>query len=143
MTEDAEYSGPLDVATLEVIGGRADTHPLVDGWTFEPDSVSPRQLTVHLKSAQYPAPVESARLDIRWYDGGDYTFHYLESQNETVWQCRWDTHPKPGEQSAHFHPPPDADRTVDSSELETSHHLGVLFFVLDWVEKRVERLHGR
>jgi hypothetical protein len=134
-------TGPLDVSTLRVLGRRADSHPLVRGWRFEPDEVSPRRLVVTLDPAQYPAAVESARLEVTWYDGGDYAFHYVESRRESDWQCRWDRHPKPDAPREHFHPPPDASASVTPSEIAADHHLDALFEVLDWVGERVRTLH--
>jgi hypothetical protein len=137
-----EYSGgPVDVPTLEVIAQRAGTHPLVDGWAFQPDAMSPRRLELYLDEDQYSSSVDEARLDIRWFEGGDYTVHYLETRDDDVWQCRWDRHPKPGEPTAHFHPPPDAASDVEPTTLQATHHLGVLFGVLDWITERIEQLH--
>lgn len=138
----AEYSGgPLDVPTLEVIAQRAGTHPLVDGWAFQPDAMSPRRLELSLDDDQYSPSVDEARLDIRWFEGGDYTVQYLEMRDDDVWQCRWDRHPKPGEPTAHFHPPPDAASDVEPSTLQATHHLGVLFGVLDRITERIGQLH--
>lgn len=138
-----EYSGrPLDVATLGVLARRADTHPLVGEWAFQPDATSPRRLELPLDAARYPPSVENARLDVRWFEGGDYSVHYVEQRDDDdVWQCRWDRHPKPGEPAAHFHPPPDAEEDVEPSGLQATHHLGVLFGVLDWITDRIEQLH--
>lgn len=137
-----DYSGgPLDVATLEVLAQRAGTHPLVDGWAFQPDAVSPRRLELRLDDDQYPSSIDAVRLDVRWFEGGDYTVHYLETRGDEIWQCRWDRHLKPGEPNAHFHPPPDAGTTVEPSSLQTTHHLGVMFGVLDWVTERIVQLH--
>jgi hypothetical protein len=141
VTDDAA-SGPLDVATLRVLGRRAAGHPLVDTWAFQPDAMTPRSLALHLDAAQYPPAVETVRLDIRWFVGGDYTVHYVETRGGDVWQCRWDRHPKPDGPRAHFHPPPDADG-VESSPLSGSGHLELLFSVLDWVTDRLEQLHDR
>lgn len=139
---DGDYpGGPLDVATLEVMAGRAETNPLVEGWQFQPDAVSPRRLELGLDDNQYPAPVETVRLDIRWFEGGNYAIHYLERRGGGDWQCRWDRHPKPGESVEHFHPPPDAAATVEPSGLQTTHHLDALFGVLDWIAGRIEQLH--
>lgn len=139
---DEDYTGrPLDVATLEVIAQRATAHPLVDGRAFRPDALSPRRLEVRLDAGQYPTAVDAARLDVRWYDGGDYTVHYHETRGADVWQCRWDCHPKPGEPRAHFHPPPDAAPTVEPSPLHGGHHLDVVFAVLEWISERVENLY--
>lgn len=141
MTGEEYSGGPLDVPTLEVIAQRAGTHPLVDGWAFQPDAMSPRRLELYLDEDQYSSSVEEVRLDIRWFEGGDYTVHYLETRDDDVWQCRWDRHPKPGEPTAHFHPPPDAASDVEPSTLQATHHLGVLFGVLDWITERIEQLH--
>ena len=125
-----EYSdAPLDVVTLEILAQRGETYPLVIGWSFEPDALSPRYLELRLDGTQYPSSVNAARLDIRWFEGGDYTVHYLETRSDSVWQCRWDRHPKPGEPRAHFHPPPEAGSDIESG-LEATHHLGVLFSAL-------------
>lgn len=137
------YSGrPLDIATLDVLAKRADTHPLVDGWAFQPDAMSPRRLELLLDDDQFPPSVETVRLDVRWFEGGDYTVHYLEERGDDLWQCRWDRHPKPGEPKAHFHPPPDAASTVEPSGLQATHHLGVLFGVLNWITERIKDLHN-
>lgn len=141
MTGEDYSSAPLDVPTLDVIAQRAGTHPLVDRWAFQPDAMSPRRLELALDEAQYPPSVDAARLDVRWFEGGDYTVHSLEMQGEDLWQCRWDRHPKPGAPTAHFHPPPEAASDVEPSSLEATHHLGVLFGVLDWISERIEQLH--
>lgn len=133
--------GPIDVATLRTLGRRARGHPLVEDWAFRPDAISPRSLEIRLDSSQYPATVESVRLDVRWYEGDQYTVHYVESHGDEAWQCRWDRHPKPDGPMDHFHPPPDADGPVTASDLEGTHHLEVLFAVLEWLDGRLEALH--
>jgi hypothetical protein len=131
-------SGPLDVPTLEVLKQRAVTHQLVTDAAFQPDSLAPRLLEVTLDSGQYPSRVSGVRLDIRWFEGGDYSIHYVEIQREGTWQCRWDRHPKPEAPPEHFHPPPNAGTTVQPSSLASDHHLSVLFGVLDWSEDRLQ-----
>jgi hypothetical protein len=140
VTADSFDSGPLDVATLRTLARQAESHPLVDGWAFQPDAVSPRVLELHLDVAQYPTTVDEARFDVRWFETDDYTVHYLETWADGVWQCRWDRHPKPDTPRAHFHPPPDADG-VEPSDLDGTHYLDVLFALLDWASDRVGRLH--
>jgi hypothetical protein len=131
----------LDVPTLDVLGERAASHPLVETWAFRPDALSPRRLEIRLDAGQYPAVVEAARLDVRWFEGGDYALHYVESRGTERWQCRWDRHHKPDGPRTHFHPPPAADG-VEPSTLDATHHLAVLFAVLDWIRERVATLHG-
>lgn len=134
--------GPLDVTTLEVLGRRARTHDLVDGWGFRPDRLSPRRLAIRLDATQYPDAVDDARLDVRWYEGGQYSVHYVETRGDDAWQCRWDRHPKPDAPTAHFHPPPDAVEDVEPSDLAAAHHIDVLFSVLERIGDRVADLHG-
>ena len=142
MTDDDGPSGPLDSATLEVLARRARTHPLVLGWGFRPDGLSPRVLELQLDETQYPARVRGARLDVRWFDGGDYTVHNLERHEDGTWECRWDRHPKPNAPREHFHPPPCAASNAEPSPFETNHHLDVLFAALDSIEERIGDLYG-
>lgn len=135
-------TGRLDVPTLQTIGQRAASHPLVESWAFDPSSISPRLLRIHLDSSGYTEDIDAARLDARWFTNGDYSMHYLEDHAGAadVFQCRWDRHPKTDAPRTHFHPPPDAAR-VEPLSLEP-HHMTVLFTVLDWVTERVEELHS-
>lgn len=144
--EDARSGDPipggrLDVPTLRTLAQRAVTHPLVDGWAFDPSSVSPRLLQISLTASAYPPDVTAARIDARWFVTGDYSFHYLEDRKGEAsrYQCRWDRHPKTTTPRTHFHPPPDAGGAEPSSL--DSHYLDVLFTVLDWGSERVEQLH--
>jgi hypothetical protein len=136
---DVAGGGRLDRTTMQTLGRRAETHPLVDSWRFEPDRLSPRSLVIGLDSTAYPDAVDTARIDVHWFVTGDYYVHYVETRGGSRFQCRWDRHLKTDAPRSHFHPPPDASG-VDPSPLG-DHHLEVLFAVLDWVSDRVETLH--
>lgn len=138
-----DTSGPLDVPTLEVLAGRAATHPLVTDATFQPDAITPRVLEIHLDATQYPAPISEVRLDVRWFEGGEYAIHYVENEPDGTWQCRWDRHPKPDAPLEHFHPPPDAGAAIQPSQLDAEHHLAALFAVLEWIERRLQESFNR
>jgi len=140
VTTDDASGGPLDVATLEIMGRRAAAHDLVARWRFRPDAMAPRVLELGLDPDRYPGAVDEARLDIRWFEDGTYTIHYLERRGGDRWQCRWDRHPKPGSPLAHFHPPPNAGVDIEPSMVEVSHPLDVQFAVLDWISTRIQRL---
>jgi hypothetical protein len=127
--------GALDVATLETLGRRAASHPLVLGWRLEPHA-APRMLVVDLDAGSYPPTVTEVRLDVRWFDSGDYAIHYVEHRGDEAWQCRWDRHAKPTAPRAHVHPPPDAG-DAEPSPLDGSDPLAVWFAVLDWTRERV------
>jgi len=137
--ESVPESGRLDRTTMETLARRSETHPLVTSWAFRPDRLSPRGLEVTLDASAYPPSVDAVRLDIHWFVSGDYYIHYLETHEEIRYQCRWDRHPKTDAPRTHFHPPPDAG-DAESSPAGT-HHLDVLFAVLDWIAERVAALH--
>jgi hypothetical protein len=137
--DDVAGGARLDRTTMQTLGRRAETHPLVDSWRFEPDRLSPRSLAISLDSTAYPDVVDTVRIDVHWFVTGDYYFHYVENRGASHFQCRWDRHPKTDAPRNHVHPPPDASG-VEPSPLG-DHHLGVLFTVLDWVTERVEGLH--
>lgn len=139
--DDLPASGRLDRTTMETIAQRSETHPLVASWHFQPDRLSPRSLQVTLDASTYPESVTDARLEIHWFVTGDYYIHYVEAHEETQYQCRWDRHPKTGISRSHFHPPPDAGE-AEVSPVGT-HHLDVLFEVLDWVAERVSELYDQ
>ena len=136
---DTGTGGRLDRTTMRTLGRRALTHPLVNQWTFEPDSLSPRSLRISLDTDAYPAAVEAARIDIHWFVTDEYYIHYLETRDDSQFQCRWDRHPKTNAPETHFHPPPNAGDPEPASPGD--HHLAVLFTVLDWISDRVETVH--
>jgi hypothetical protein len=132
-------SGRLDRTTMETLARRSETHPLVASWAFTPDRLSPRSLEITLDASAYPPYVDAVRLDIYWFVTGDYYVHYVEAHTDTRYQCRWDRHPKTDAPRTHFHPPPDAGE-AESSPVGT-HHIDVLFEVLDWVSEHISALH--
>jgi hypothetical protein len=135
--ETAADSGRLDRTTMETIGRRAATAPLVESRQFEPDRIAPRSLVLTLDATAYPSAVDAARIDVHWFVTGDYYFHYVEERGSSRFQCRWDRHPKADAPRNHFHPAPDAGGAEPSPLGD--HHLDVLFSVLDWVAERVEQ----
>jgi len=139
--DDLPASGRLDRTTMETIAQRSETHPLVASWQFQPDRLSPRFLHITLDESTYPESVTAVRLEVHWFATGDYYIHYVETHQDTQYQCRWDRHPKPGVPRSHFHPPPDAGE-AEVSPVGT-HHLDVLFEVLDWATERVSELYDR
>lgn len=113
-------SAPVDDGVLGELCDRAVTHPLVARVERDRTAGTLSTVVLVLDDVQYPGWVEEARLDIRWYTNGDYTFHYIETHADgDRWQCRWDRHPNPHTSRAHFHPPPDAhseDAVPDSHD---------------------------
>lgn len=134
--------GPPDRQTLRLLERRCADDPLVLATEFEPDSYEPRLLGVDIDTDRYPSSVASARLDVRWFEGGDFSLHYVEDGDNDRWECRWDRHPNPHADRTHVHHPPDGDR-VESLSLESTHPIDVCSTVLAAIEDRIERLWDR
>lgn len=134
-----QESGPIDRQVLRLLDRKSEAYPLVESTAYEPDPYEPRQLRVSLAMNQYPSSVETARIEIRWFETDDFGFHYVEHRGEQTWQCRWDRHPNPHNARCHFHEPPDCASVVDIS-LSDGNRLPVLFIVLAAIEERIERL---
>ncbi|MCD2200746.1 MULTISPECIES: hypothetical protein [unclassified Halobacterium] len=130
-------TGPPDRQTLRLLERHLASDPLVETTTFDPTPHEPRLLHAHLDTARYPASTTTARLDVRWFTTGDFSFHYLEANSDTThWECRWDRHPNTHNTRIHFHHPPDSNDITDLS-LPSQHPLDVYSTVLDAIEQRL------
>lgn len=133
-------TGPPDRQTLRLLERQLTAEDLIGDTEFDPDVYEPRLLRGVFNADQYPAGVTAARLDIRWFTTGDFSFHYVETQAEgDTWECRWDRHPNPHNTRVHFHEPPTG---TDMSDLDLAsvHPLEVYSTVLTAIEQRLETL---
>lgn len=96
-------------------------------------------LRVTLSRDYYPSET-AARFEIRWYRNDDFSVHYQEEQQDSVWKCRWDRHPNAHNARDHFHPPPAASRTDAEDAQWSDDHRDVCRLVVDYIEKRIETL---
>jgi len=83
----------------------------------------------------YPSSVRGVRLEIAWFENGDFSLHYHEDHGERTFDHRWDRHPSDHNARDHVHPGPDAPTPGD----DTSHPQGwrdVLSMVLGEIEDR-------
>lgn len=132
-------TGPPDRQILRLLETHLASDPLVDDTAFQPNHSEPRSLQVRLDEERYPSAVSSARIDVRWFESGDFSFHYVERQADGGrWECRWDRYPSGHSARSHFHRPPDASEVEDLT-LPSQHPLEVYSTVLDAVEQRVEQ----
>lgn len=99
-------------------------------------------LRVDISDEYYPSEV-AARLEIRWYRNDDFTIHYREDREESVFQCRWDRHPNPHNSRSHFHPPPATSQTDAEDAQWPMDHRDVIGLVLDRLEERIDTLWGQ
>ncbi|AGB14883.1 hypothetical protein Halru_0237 [Halovivax ruber XH-70] len=131
-------TGPPDRETLQLLERQLSADPLVSTTAFEPDVYEPRTLVADLDSSRYPPAVTAARLDVRWFESGDFSCHYLETHGtESNWECRWDRHPNGHDDRTHFHQPPDGATVVDL-DLPSVHPLDVYATVLTAIETRID-----
>lgn len=135
---DEIATGPIDEEVLRSIRRRLRNDDRFERVAFEPDANRIRTLVARYDRSLTPETVRDARLDIRWYAGGDFSVHYVEERaSEGRWECRWDRHPKPVGR-AHFHPPPDADDAVATEY--PSDYRDVLSIVTAYIGERFETL---
>lgn len=133
-------TGPVDRQTLRLLETHLVNDPLVESTSFDPDPYEPRLLQATLETGRYPTSVETARIDIRWFTSGDFSFHYLETESAGQrWECRWDRHPNEHNTRLHFHMPPTGTNVRDIPEL-SEHPLEVYSTVLTATDERIETL---
>jgi len=112
--------GSIDRAVLVAIDQRLRTAPHVTETVLSPKRAKPT-LTASFDTHYFPAAVETAYCDIRWYTSGDFEIHYQEDWADDTWQHRWDRHPRDGPRT-HYHPPPDAGHPPTAISLPTDYH---------------------
>lgn len=131
-------TGSPDRQTLQLLESHLSDDALVTKTAFEPDSYEPRLLSAALDPDRYPPAVESVRVDVRWFESGDFSIHYVEHRaDDSRWECRWDRHPNVHNARLHFHQPPDGTDVVDLS-LASGHPLDVYATVFTAIETRIE-----
>jgi hypothetical protein len=131
-------TGPPDRQTLRLVESLLTDEPIVATTEFEPDSYEPRTLHALCEESRYPATVETARLDVRWFTSDDFSLHYVETMAADQWECRWDRHPNPHNARFHFHQPPNGDDIVDLT-WSSLHPIDVLSAVIAAIEQRTDQ----
>ena len=96
---------------------------------------APDRLVCRYDPRFYPRSVDGARLEIAWYENGDFSIHYHETHAESAFDHRWDRHPSTHNERDHVHPGPDAP----TPGVDVSHPADwrdVLSMVLSEIETR-------
>lgn len=131
---DAVRGAAVDFDRLAVIEERLGADERFARITRSPE-FAPDRLVCHYDLRFYPRSVEAARLEIVWYENGDFSVHYHEIHVESAFDHRWDRHPSTHNVRDHVHPGPDAPTPgVDASH--PSDWRDVLSMVLSDVEAR-------
>lgn len=98
---------PVDSDRVDVIRDRFtsdDRFSRVD----EQPPFAPERLVCIYDQRFYPPGVLEARLEIVWFENGDFSLHYHEKHESGGFDHRWDRHPSTHNDRDHIHPGPDA-----------------------------------
>lgn len=133
-SSDSVSGSPIDFDRLDNIRERfssADRFRRIDGQpAFAPD-----RLVCVYDQRFYPNRVREARLEVVWFENGDFSLHYHEDHEGSEFDHRWDRHPSDHNTRHHVHPGPEAPTPGE----DTSHPADwrdVLSTVLTEIEDR-------
>ncbi|WP_049921260.1 hypothetical protein [Halopiger djelfimassiliensis] len=104
---DDSSGAPTDFDRLEIIAERLSTDDRFARVVLRPEFAPDRLVCVY-DSGFYPSSVHTARLEIVWFENGDFSIHYHEEQRDGTFDHRWDRHPSEHNARDHVHPGPDA-----------------------------------
>ena len=126
--------GPIDFDRLAVIRDRFATD---DRFTEVDDQpgFAPERLVCQYDRQLYPERVRSARLEIAWFENGDFSLHYHETHETGAFNHRWDRHPPSHNARDHIHPEPEAPTPGDDTTHPTDWR-DVLSMVLSEIDAR-------
>ena len=132
---DDEVGGsPVDFDRLSVITDRLSTDDRFTRIDVQPEFAPDRVIFVY-DARFYPSSVQTAQLEIVWFENGDFSIHYHEDHDEGTFDHRWDRHPSDHNTRDHVHPGPEAP----TAGKDTSHPQDwrdVLSLVLEEIEMR-------
>lgn len=104
---DHERGAPVDLDQLDVIeerlAGDARFSRIERQSGFVPD-----RIVAEYESGFYPETVSEGRLEVVWFENGNFSLHYHEGHDEGRFDHRWDRHPSDHNARDHVHPGPDA-----------------------------------
>lgn len=115
MTDGGENSSdplggaPVDFDRLDTIRKRFEIDDRFSRFDEQPEFVPERLVCVY-DQRFYLKRVHTARLEIGWFENGDFSLHYHEKHDTSEFDHRWDRHPSSHNSRDHIHPGPDAPR---------------------------------
>jgi hypothetical protein len=133
-TTDSLSGAPVDFDRLDAIRERLIADDRFTGIEAQPE-FAPDRLICLYDTRFYPESVQTARLEIVWFENNDFSLHYHEAHNEGAFDHRWDRHPSDHNARDHVHPGP----TASTPGEDTSHPTDwrdVLSMVLTEIEER-------
>ena len=98
---------PVDFDRLDEIRVRLGSDPRFSQITERPEFAPERLISVY-DHRFYPKRVRDARLEVAWFENGDFSVHYHEDHVDGEFDHRWDRHPSAHNSRDHIHPGPEA-----------------------------------
>jgi len=83
---------PVDFDRLDVIQDRFATDDRFTQIVDRPE-FAPERLVCVYDTRFYPTSVQNARIEIVWFENGDFSLHYHEDHEKEQFDHRWDRHP--------------------------------------------------
>ncbi|MDJ1434616.1 hypothetical protein [Halostagnicola sp. A-GB9-2] len=133
-TSSVSAGAPIDFDLLDVIYDRFVTDERFDRLDEQPEFAPDRLVCVY-DQRFYPEIVHVARLEVVWFESGDFSLHYHEKHEAGEFDHRWDCHPSSHNARDHIHPGPEAPTPGE----DTSHPADwrdVLSMVLSEIDDR-------
>lgn len=137
-TSDVSTGAPVDFDRLDVICDRLATDERFTRVEEHPE-FAPGRLVCVYDQRVYPESVHLARLEIVWFENGDFSLHYHERHRDGEFHHRWDRHPSSHNVRDHIHPGPEAS-TPGEDTTHPSDWRDVLSMVLTEIEDRQRAL---
>jgi hypothetical protein len=129
------FSGaPIDFDRLDAIRKRFTTGDRFSRVDDQP-AFAPERLVCVYDQRLYPERVRVARLEIVWFENGDFSVHYHEAHESSEFDHRWDRHPSDHNTRDHVHLEPDAP-TPGTDTSPPADWRDVLSTVLSEIEDR-------
>lgn len=111
---DGESGAPVDFNRLSILETRLSTDARFSHIEAQPEFAPDRLVCVY-DSRWYPSSVQTARLEIIWFENGDFSLHYHETHESGTFDHRWDRHPSDHNSRDHIHPGPNATTPGDDT----------------------------
>lgn len=125
---------PVDFDRLDAVAERLSTDARFSRVDAQPEYAPDRLICVY-DDRFYPSEVRAARLEIEWFENGDFSIHYHEGRADRSFDHRWDRHPSDHNTRDHVHPGPDALTPGDDAGHPTDWR-DVLSLVLGEIDDR-------
>lgn len=132
-TDDVS-SAPIDFNRLDVIAERFATDDRFTRIEVHPE-FAPGRIVCCYDPGFYPPRVQSARLEIVWFENRDFSLQYHEEHENGTFDHRWDRHPSGHNTRDHVHPGPNAPTPGDDAS-HPEEWRDVLSMILSEIENR-------